>query len=53
MKKAIVLLILMWLLIVMAAHIRTYPDGFYVELPQGHWCGLEIAPTFGTFCDVT
>lgn len=34
-------------------NVQTYPTGFYVNLPGGHWCGLELAPAFGPFCDVT
>jgi len=35
-----------------APHVHTYRSGAFIDLPAGHWCGVEIAPTPGPFCDV-
>lgn len=40
------------LLALLVAFVHGYPTGLYVDLPGGHWCGVEIAPDPGLFCDV-
>jgi hypothetical protein len=36
----------------LVAHLHGYPYGLYLDLPFGHWFGVELAPSPGCFFDV-
>lgn len=59
MKRSIALAVVLWVVLVTAAALHTYGEpgvtlngGVYVNLPGGHWCGVEVFGTPGVFCDV-
>jgi S-adenosylmethionine/arginine decarboxylase-like enzyme len=48
-----VAVVALWLLSALVqSHVHTYPVGAYIQV-GAHWCGVEIRPTPGLFCDVT
>ena len=52
-KKWIAINIALFLLLIVAGDSHVYPFGWYWNLPGNHWCGIEVEPTFGVFCDIS
>jgi hypothetical protein len=52
-RLLVTVIALAWLALLSLHQPHFYPTGLFVDLPGGHWCGIEIRPTFGPFCDTT
>lgn len=54
--RALGLMIFVAALALAAGHVHTYSGvnaGAYIDMPGGHWCGIEYRGVPGPFCDTT
>lgn len=52
MRRILVTGLVVVLALLALAHVAFYPVGVVVDTPGGGFCGFEVAPHAGAFCNV-